>query len=225
VRVFRAPGAQYADAFHVQFKPRDERQIREIVEEFEPSVIIIAGWNHPNADPRPSTIKLHPDQPQLAPAGTSVRDMDVILDRYVRSLPAAKVILDLRGKVIAARSEVVMTTSSQLPAIIDPAALPIPAPADTYIVPALIADLGDEAAWRYVEFFTANIRNPHTRRAYARACSQFFAWCEQRGLALIAIRPHDVATYIEQLQTQASAPSVKQQLAATLLHGSAGLGA
>jgi hypothetical protein len=32
-------------------------------------------------------------------------------------------------------------------------------------VPALIADLGDEAAWRYVEFFTANIRNPNTRRA------------------------------------------------------------
>jgi site-specific recombinase XerD len=42
----------------------------------------------------------------------------------------------------------------------------------------------------------------------------FFAWCEQRGLALSTIRPHDVATYIEQLQTQASAPSVKQQLAA-----------
>ncbi len=40
------------------------------------------------------------------------------------------------------------------------------------VVPALIADLGDEAAWRYVEFFTANIRNPHTRRAYARACNR-----------------------------------------------------
>jgi hypothetical protein len=33
-------------------------------------------------------------------------------------------------------------------------------------VPALIADLGYDASWRYVEFFTANIRNPHTRRAY-----------------------------------------------------------
>jgi hypothetical protein len=42
------------------------------------------------------------------------------------------------------------------------------------VVPALIADLGDDAGWRYVEFFTANIRNPHTRRAYARACSRFF---------------------------------------------------
>jgi hypothetical protein len=38
-------------------------------------------------------------------------------------------------------------------------------PADTYIVPALIADLGDAANWRYVEFFTANINNDHTWRA------------------------------------------------------------
>jgi hypothetical protein len=33
------------------------------------------------------------------------------------------------------------------------------------MVPALIANLGDEAAWRFVEFFTANIRNLHTRHA------------------------------------------------------------
>src|SRR6476646_8141170 len=82
------------------------------------------------------------------------------------------------------------------------------------VVPALIADLGDAAAWRYVEFFTANIRNPHTRRAYARACSRFFGWCEQRGLTLAAIRPFDVAAYIEGLQPKHSAPGVKQQLAA-----------
>jgi site-specific recombinase XerD len=82
-------------------------------------------------------------------------------------------------------------------------------------VPAIIADLGEQAGWRYVEFFTANIRNPHTRRAYARACGQFFAWCDQRGLTLTAIRPHDVATYIEQLLAiEASAPLVKHQLAA-----------
>jgi Phage integrase, N-terminal SAM-like domain len=81
-------------------------------------------------------------------------------------------------------------------------------------VPALIADLGDEAAWRYVEFFTANIHNPNTRRAYARACARFFAWCDDRGLPPATIRPHDVATYIEQLQNEVSSPSVKQQLAA-----------
>ena len=47
--------------------------------------------------------------------------------------------------------------SDQLPAIIPAGALTTPA--DTYIVPALIADLGEQASWRYVEFFTANI-NP-----------------------------------------------------------------
>jgi site-specific recombinase XerD len=56
--------------------------------------------------------------------------------------------------------------------------------------------------------------HPHTRRAYARACNRFFAWSEDRGLTPAAIRPLDVATYIEQLQDAVSAPSVKQQLAA-----------
>jgi Phage integrase, N-terminal SAM-like domain len=88
------------------------------------------------------------------------------------------------------------------------------AAADTYIVPSLIADAGDPAAWRYVEFFTANIRNANTRRAYARACVSFFAWCDERGLTLTTIRPHDVATYIETRQQTHSAPDVKQQLAA-----------
>jgi hypothetical protein len=102
--------------------------------------------------------------------------------------------------------------TDQLPAIVETAALTTLT--DTYIVPALIAAAGDQAGWRYIEFFTANIRNPHTRRAYARACSRFFAWCEDRGQSLASIRPFDVATYIEGLQQQHSAPGVKQQLAA-----------
>jgi site-specific recombinase XerD len=99
-----------------------------------------------------------------------------------------------------------------LPATLKPGQLATAA--DTQLVPALIADAGEPAAWRYIEFFTANIRNPNTRRAYARACHQFFAWCEDRGLTLTSIRPFDVATYIETLQQTHSAPGVKQQLAA-----------
>ena len=82
------------------------------------------------------------------------------------------------------------------------------------VVPLLIADAGEQASWRYVEFFIANIRNPNTRRAYACACGSFLAWCGERGLTLTQIRPHDVGAYIEALQGSASAPSVKQQLAA-----------
>lgn len=102
---------------------------------------------------------------------------------------------------------------TRLPAIIPPGALTTST--ETYLVPALIAHAGDQAGWRYVEFFTADIRNPNTRRAYARACGRFFAWCEDRGLQLGTIRSIDVAAYIELLQRQGqSAPSVKQQLAA-----------
>jgi site-specific recombinase XerD len=97
--------------------------------------------------------------------------------------------------------------TDQLPAIISPAALTTPA--DTYIVPALIADVGEQASWRYVEFFTANINNDHTRRAYARACARFFAWCEDRGLTLTAIRPFDVAAWVKELQENHGAPGVK----------------
>jgi len=34
------------------------------------------------------------------------------------------------------------------------------------VVPALIADRGEAAAWRYLDFFTAHIRNLNTRAAY-----------------------------------------------------------
>jgi len=104
-------------------------------------------------------------------------------------------------------------TNTQLPATIQQAQVTADQRA-VQLVPALVADLGDEAAWRYVEFFTANIRNPNTRRAYLRACSRFLGWCEDRGLTLAAIRPRDVATYIEELHAVVQAPSVKQQLAA-----------
>jgi hypothetical protein len=33
-------------------------------------------------------------------------------------------------------------------------------------LPALIAVAGERASRRFLEFFAANIRNPHTRRAY-----------------------------------------------------------
>lgn len=85
---------------------------------------------------------------------------------------------------IPARVGVMTSHNDQLPATLKPTALTTTIDADLHLVPALIADAGDPAAWRYVDFFTANIRNPNTRRAYARACSRFFAWCEDRGLTL-----------------------------------------
>ena len=81
-------------------------------------------------------------------------------------------------------------------------------------LPALFAPDGD-AAKRFIEFFTANIRNPNTRRAYARAAVEFAHWCEAGDLLeLRDIEPVHVAAYIEGLQKRLAAPSVKQHLAA-----------
>jgi len=82
-------------------------------------------------------------------------------------------------------------------------------------LPALVAAVGDRAACRFLEFFTAHIRNPHTRRAYAGAVGDFCEWLERQGLASIAtISSVHVATYIELLGREVSAPTVKQHLAA-----------
>jgi site-specific recombinase XerD len=79
-------------------------------------------------------------------------------------------------------------------------------------LPALITDAGENASRRFVEFFTANIRNKNTRMAYVRALVPFFDWCEGRGIGLHDIQPVHVAAYIE--QHSGSAPTVKQHLAA-----------
>lgn len=78
--------------------------------------------------------------------------------------------------------------------------------------PATIANAGPKAGRRFVEFFTANIRNKNTRAAYAQAVKLFFQWCEERGFALEQIQPVVIAAYIE--QHPRSRPTVKQHLAA-----------
>lgn len=87
-------------------------------------------------------------------------------------------------------------------------------PAGQHPVPALFAST-NYAGMRFIEFFTANIRNPNTRRAYYNATCQFSAWCETMGLRdLRQIQPVHVAAYTEERLRTQSRPSVKQHLAA-----------
>ena len=82
-------------------------------------------------------------------------------------------------------------------------------------LPVLVAASGRRAGVRFLEFFTAQIRNPHTRRAYARAVTDFLSWCESIGVAsLPQVEPLHVASWIELQGREVAAPSVKQQLAA-----------
>jgi integrase/recombinase XerC len=80
---------------------------------------------------------------------------------------------------------------------------------------SIVATAGEHAQARFLEFFAANIRNIHTRRAYAQATREFFAWCESAGVASIDnVRPLHVAAYIEQIGRERSVPTVKRRLAA-----------
>ena len=81
-------------------------------------------------------------------------------------------------------------------------------------LPRVICEAGPDAKRRFVEFFAANIRNPNTRFAYARAVGRFFEWCEKHKLPLTDISPLHVSLYVEERMRVASVPTVKQHLAA-----------
>lgn len=84
------------------------------------------------------------------------------------------------------------------------------------VVPGMIADAGEHAARRFLEFFAATIRNRNTRAAYMVAVSRFFGWCEHHQIGQLAdIEPLHVAAYIEMLGKDFEKPTVKQHLAAT----------
>ena len=83
------------------------------------------------------------------------------------------------------------------------------------ILPPIIARAGKRAAERLIEFFTAHIRNPNTRRAYGRVAWQFFSWLDEWGVALEGITAVHVATWVENLKRDDyEVASIKQHLAA-----------
>src|ERR1700722_2238564 len=81
-------------------------------------------------------------------------------------------------------------------------------------LPVIIRNRGERASRRFIESFTASIRNRNTRAAYARAVKQFLDWCEDRHLELHDIDALTVAAYVEQLGSRTAKPTVKQHLAA-----------
>jgi hypothetical protein len=61
-------------------------------------------------------------------------------------------------------------------------ALAMSSPNAAAVPPPLIRGAGAQVAWCFIEFFTVNIRNRHTRAAYVRAAAVFLGWCEERGI-------------------------------------------
>ena len=72
-----------------------------------------------------------------------------------------------------------------------------------------------KAKRRVLEFFTIQINNDHTRKAYLNAARRFSAWCEEFGiLELSSIEPIHIAAFVKCLEKEFSTPTVKQHLAA-----------
>ena len=105
-----------------------------------------------------------------------------------------------------------LPTTQQL----EPATTALTLPGDWAVegLPPIVQRAGPAAAERMVEFFTAQIRNAHTRAAYAKAVTRFLTWCDEQGLELYQISPVAVAIYVEELQGVYRAPTIKQHLAA-----------
>jgi hypothetical protein len=74
---------------------------------------------------------------------------------------------------------------NQLPAV--RASKPVGSVRARMAVPAIVADAGDTAARRFLEFFAATIRNKNTRMAYYRAVTDFFAWLDGAGIVALAM--------------------------------------
>ncbi|MGF6874012.1 site-specific recombinase XerC [Paraburkholderia sp. MM5477-R1] len=82
-------------------------------------------------------------------------------------------------------------------------------------LPALIAHSSASVQTRFLEFFASAIRNPHMRRAYARAAGDFLAWCTGAGVpSITAVQPLHVAAWIERQTQTHAAPTARQRLAA-----------
>jgi len=60
-------------------------------------------------------------------------------------------------------------------------------------LPTLFAPDANTAE-RVIEFFTACIRNPNTRKAYVRATVGFAAWCADQGIGALGQIPANAAT-------------------------------
>jgi len=83
------------------------------------------------------------------------------------------------------------------------------------VLPEIVTAAGERASVRFLEFFAAAIRNPHTRRAYGRAVADFLAWCEDHGVRLVTmVQPLHVAAWVELQARTKAAPTAKLRLAA-----------
>lgn len=79
-------------------------------------------------------------------------------------------------------------------------------------MPQMIEENGAAARYAWEEFFSGQIRNPNTRKAYLQAVLRFLNWVEQRGVDLTTISPGLIGEYFD--CHSGSAPTKKLHMSA-----------
>ncbi|MEM7785676.1 MAG: tyrosine-type recombinase/integrase [Planctomycetota bacterium] len=80
------------------------------------------------------------------------------------------------------------------------------------IIPKIISVHGAAANFAWEEFFSGQIRNPNTRKAYLTAVRQFLSWIEKSEIELPSITPGLIGMYFD--QHPGSAPTKKLHMSA-----------
>lgn len=82
-------------------------------------------------------------------------------------------------------------------------------------LPAIIHRAGSNAVFAAQEFFAGMIRNPHTRRAYLKAVTDFLEWAEKHGGGELGqIAPWHVGQYFEEVAPGTSIATRNARLSA-----------
>ena len=82
-------------------------------------------------------------------------------------------------------------------------------------LPAIIHRAGSNAVFAAQEFFAGMIRNPHTRRAYRKAVTEFLKWAEKHGGGdLGQIAPWHVGQYFADMAADTSIATRNMRLSA-----------
>ena len=113
VKVWRAPYAQYRDAFHFQLKPKGARNLRGFVEHYMPRTVIVDGWGHPEFDfllrsfhdaasvPLSPGVSVKMVEYTLGTDGEAEKNKyQVEFEGYLEGLDPSRILFDTRGCIV-----------------------------------------------------------------------------------------------------------------------------
>lgn len=86
-------------------------------------------------------------------------------------------------------------------------------------LPAIITRAGPNAVFAAHEFFSGLIRNPHTRRAYMKAVTDFLEWSGKHGGGQLSqIAPWHVGKYMEEMAEAGTSIATRNMRLSALRH-------